>query len=97
MRLNKIMKASILAICFSVFSLYNLFAQVEDPVRFKMNIEKLENSTYELIFEAEIDDKWHLYGQYFDLGGPRPLYFSFDENENYILIDSVAELGDVIH
>ena len=62
-----------------------------------MNIEKLENSTYELIFEAEIDDKWHLYGQYFDLGGPRPLYFSFDENENYRLIDSVAELGDVIH
>jgi len=97
MRLNKIMKASRLAMCFYVFSLSNLFAQVEDPVRFKMNIEKLENSTYELIFEAEIDDKWHLYGQYFDLGGPRPLYFSFDENENYRLIDSVAELGDVIH
>lgn len=97
MKLRKFMKASVLLFSFFIIGLSNSFAQVKEPVKFKMEIENLENSIYELIFEAEIDDMWHLYGQYFDLGGPRPLYFDFDENENFKLIDSVVELSEVIH
>ena len=44
-----------------------------------------------LIFEAQIEDKWHLYSQYMDFGGPMPLYFSFEELDNYQIIDSVTE------
>lgn len=97
MKLRKFIKASVLLFSFFIIGLSNSFAQVKEPVKFKMEIENLENSIYELIFEAEIDDMWHLYGQYFDLGGPRPLYFDFDENENFKLIDSVVELSEVIH
>jgi len=76
---------------FSVFGLNNLVAQVEEPVKFEFSVEQSDNSVYFLIAEAEIEEKWHLYSQYFDFGGPMPLYFSFDENENYKLIDSVVE------
>ncbi|HNQ67242.1 MAG TPA: cytochrome c biogenesis protein CcdA [Bacteroidales bacterium] len=75
----------------SLFSFTKLLAQVEEPVKFKFSIEESDNSVYNLIIEAEIEEKWHLYSQYFDFGGPMPLYFAFEQSDDYKLIDSVIE------
>ncbi len=74
-----------------LFSVSTLFAQVEEPVKFRFSTEKIDETHVNLIFEAQIEDKWHLYSQYMDFGGPMPLYFSFEELDNYQIIDSVTE------
>ncbi len=66
-------------------------AQVEKPVDWKFKTEKIDDTHVNLIFEANIKENWHLYSQYMDFGGPIPLYFEFEESENYVRIDSVTE------
>jgi thiol:disulfide interchange protein DsbD len=69
----------------------NVFSQIEEPVKFKFKAEKLDDTHYNLIFEAAIEDGWHLYSPYMDLGGPKPLYFEFEASESYSLVDSILE------
>lgn len=84
--------AVILLVVLSLIS-YRLFSQqqVAEPVKWKYSIENIDAKHVNLIFEAQIESKWHLYSQHFDLGGPMPLFFKFTTNENFILIDSVIE------
>ena len=74
-----------------LFNTQKVKAQIEDPVKFKYSVNLLENNEAELIFDAKIEDKWHLYGQNFPEGGPIPLLFTFETNENYELIGKVEE------
>lgn len=67
------------------------YSQVEEPVKFKLLTEKVDDTHVNIIYEAEIEEGWHLYSQYMPYGGPMPLYFEFDASENFSLIDSVTE------
>jgi thiol:disulfide interchange protein DsbD len=82
----------------SFFTLFGSlgYSQIEEPVKWKFSTEKLENNIINLIFETTIEDKWHLYSQYFEMGGAIPMFFEFKESENYRLIDSVAEFPEPI-
>ncbi|MDD2634006.1 MAG: cytochrome c biogenesis protein CcdA [Bacteroidales bacterium] len=74
-----------------VLLLNPVFAQVDEPVNWSFSTEQIDNEHINLIMKAQIEDNWHLYGQYFGFGGPMPLFFEFDINENYEIIDSVIE------
>lgn len=82
-----VLVTAILAGLFSNF----LYSQIEEPVKWKFSTEKIDEKTLNLIMEASIDEKWHLYSQHFETGGPLPLIFKFIETGNYKLIDGVSE------
>ncbi len=59
-------------------SSFSIYAQVLDPVQWKMRTEKVSDTEYTLIFEAAIDPDWHVYSQFTPDGGPLPLEFSWE-------------------
>jgi len=61
------------------------------PVKWEFEIKQLSSHTYELIVKADIQKPWHLYGQYFEKGGPVQLVFDFEKNNNYELIGNTVE------
>jgi thiol:disulfide interchange protein DsbD len=64
------------------------FAQ-QNPVSWKTSVTQIESSVYQITFEADIENRWHLYdiGPYED--GPNATAFTFDLPENASLIGSV--------
>lgn len=91
-------KSLIFPIFFSLFILFvsSAYSQIVEPVKWKFSTEKLDENILNLVIEASIDDQWHLYSQYFKMGGPLPLYFEFEDSDNYEKIDSVIEYPDPI-
>ncbi len=74
----------------------SISAQVEEPVTWTFSTEEIDNDYVNLVIEAQIEDHWHLYGEYFELGGPMPMYFEFELGDNFEIIDSVVESPDPI-
>ncbi|MGB3948841.1 MAG: cytochrome c biogenesis protein CcdA [Bacteroidia bacterium] len=70
----------------------NLGAQILAPVKWDFKTKKLNDCEYELVFNANIDKTWHLYGQksYGD-EGPIPTSFKFTKNDSYKLVGNVTE------
>ncbi len=66
-------------------------AQVEQPVKWKYTVTKVSDTEVSLNAIASIDDKWHLYGQFFDEGGPVRMQFTFKDSPNYEKIGKVSE------
>lgn len=85
--IRKISISIIFIFCF----IFNIFSQIESPVKWEISTEKINETQINLIFDATIKERWHLYSQYFEMGGPMPLFFEFSQNEKYRLIDSVIE------
>ena len=67
-------------------------AQIFDPVSWDTSVEKLNESEFNLVITASIEDGWHLYAQEVPEGGPIPTSISFVEQEdNFILLGTPAE------
>ncbi|MDR0420398.1 MAG: thioredoxin family protein [Prevotellaceae bacterium] len=64
------------------------FAQ-QNPVSWKTSVTQIEDSVYQIIFEADIENRWHLY----DIGpyenGPNATAFTFDLPENVNLTGTI--------
>ncbi|MDR1553441.1 MAG: thioredoxin family protein [Prevotellaceae bacterium] len=64
------------------------FAQ-QNPVTWKTSVAQTEDSIYQIIFEADIENRWHLY----DIGpyenGPNATVFTFDLPANARLIGGI--------
>lgn len=85
-----ILKKTIL--CFATLLVsFIAFSQIEEHVKWKFSTEKINEKEYYLVIKASIDDKWHLYSQHFDDGGPMPLGISFAKSENYKLVGKTSE------
>ena len=77
-----------IATCFSL-----LIAQ-ETPVHFKLSKKKITECEYDLLFNASIDNGWHLYSLIRlpdSLGGPNPTVFTFKKSNDYELVGKVTE------
>ncbi len=72
---------------------FTINAQTEQqPVVWKTSVKKITASKYDLIFEATIFDKWHLYSQYNPEDASLPLEISLaKENPNIKLIGKATE------
>ncbi|WP_347924169.1 cytochrome c biogenesis protein CcdA [Pontimicrobium sp. SW4] len=66
-------------------------SQILDPVSWEFETKKVSEEEYDIIFKANIDDKWAVYSQFVEEGGPLPTTFNFEESNDYQLIDSVVE------
>ncbi len=66
-------------------------AQIVYPVKWKFYVKVKNDSIAELKARATIDKGWHLYGQYFEDGGPIKMVFKFNESTAYKKIGKVKE------
>lgn len=74
------------------FLCLSAFAQMEDPVKWKSKIEKLNDSEYVLTLDGVIEGDWHMYSQFTPDGGPLPAELIFNNIEgNYELIGKAEE------
>jgi len=77
---------SYIIICIFSVNSFQLFAQIEHPVSWKISISKIDNKTYDLKYAASIEKHWHLYSFDIGSGGPVPTTISFKPNEGITLI-----------
>ncbi|HIC31313.1 MAG TPA: hypothetical protein EYO76_05285, partial [Flavobacteriaceae bacterium] len=72
-------------------------SQVFEPVKWSSDINKINDTEYELIYTADLDEKWHIYSQKnTSLDGPIATEFSFKEiNNDYELVGEVEESKSV--
>src|SRR5690606_28380821 len=76
------------------FTVCMVQAQVLNPVTWTGDVEKLSDTEYNLIFNAEIEEHWHLYSQIMPEGGALATEFIFDSLSrvnNYNLIGKTLE------
>ena len=75
------------------------FGQIYEPVTWTYSKEKISESKYELIFEADIQEGWAIYSNDIKNNGvdcdieicPLPVSFLFDESDDFILVDNLIE------
>lgn len=68
------------------------FGQIIEPVKWKSEYKKIDDTNGELIFTATIEDGWSIYSQYIDEGGPIPTTFTFENpNNDFELVGKVEE------
>lgn len=65
--------------------------KIDNPVKWVTSFKVIGDDEAELIMQATIDEKWHLYGQYFGKGGPMPTVFTFESSTNFKKIGKVSE------
>lgn len=75
-----------------LLSLTTFLNAQEQPVHWKFSTKKISECEYDLIFQASIDDTWHLYsltkaGE----DGPNPTSFTFRKSDDYELIGKTTE------
>ena len=59
-------------------------AQIIDPVKWTSKVEKKSDTEYVLVFDAVIEEHWHMYSQFSDDMGGLPMIISFNNAEgNY--------------
>ena len=83
------MRLFITGIFFLIVSLAQ--SQIYDPVSFKPDVQKIDDTHYALSIHASIEPGWHLYAQNVPDGGPVPTQFEFTTSDAYELNGSVSE------
>ena len=69
-----------------------LQGQIVNPVKWTYSTEKSSDNTVTLVFTAQIDKPWHLYGTNIPEGGPIPLSIAFGENPAIELSGSLLQV-----
>ncbi len=72
----------------------SIFSQVLTPVQWTFYLEESGAEEIELVFEASIDETWHLYSLDLPAGGPIPTSFVFVESDKYERIGEVVEVTE---
>ncbi|AEH02084.1 protein-disulfide reductase DsbD domain-containing protein [Lacinutrix sp. 5H-3-7-4] len=74
-----------------LFSINSVTAQL-NPVKWSTSVEKISDTDYNLIFNADIESKWHLYSQTLPEGGALPTAFTYNnEGEDYKVLGKTKE------
>lgn len=83
---------------FPVLMMFSILAhaQASKVVSWRYEVKKTANNEYNLFFKADIKADTHVYSQFIGDGGPIPTSFTFNKNDSYALVDSVAELSKPI-
>ncbi|WP_299010900.1 cytochrome c biogenesis protein CcdA [uncultured Tenacibaculum sp.] len=71
-------------LCFTVG--FSALGQIHDPIQWKTSVEKVSETTYNLVSTATIQGEWHLYAQEVPKGGPIPTTFTYDDDGGKIKI-----------
>lgn len=71
-------------------------AQIYDPVKWSFSVENIKDDEATVVLTATIQNRWHVYSQFIEEGGPIPTSFSFDKSSEYSLIGKVSETPKAI-
>jgi thiol:disulfide interchange protein DsbD len=74
-----------------LFQAYLLNGQMIKPVSWFFETKQVSDNEVLLISKAKMLPHWHLYGQFFEDGGPIKLSFSFEKSANFGLLGKVVE------
>ncbi len=67
-------------------------AQIHNPVQWDTEVKKISEDEYQLVINANIEDKWHLYSQELPEGGALPTVFIYENaGEKYELVGNTKE------
>lgn len=67
-------------------------SQILEPVTWEIVANKITPNTVELLFNAEIDEGYHLYSLTIPEDGPLPTEFTFEKSDEYSLDGGVSEV-----
>ena len=73
-----------------------MFAQMQDPVRFKTEWKTLSANEAEIIFTGTMDQGWHVYSTDLQEGGPTSATFNIDKIEGAELVGKLTPIGKEI-
>ena len=71
-------------------------AQIQDPVKFKTELNALSDTEGEIIFTAAIDPGWHVYSTNLGDGGPISATFNVDKKNGLELVGKLKPVGNEI-
>jgi len=75
-----------------LFCSFPIFSQMVEPVKWDTEVKKIDDLTYDLVMNANIEEGWHLYTQNIPDGGPIPTTFTFENDANdFELVGVVTE------
>ncbi len=66
------------------------YSQAEEPINWKYSVKEVSGNEVILVFNATIDDKWHLYGLNDELN---PFISAFEKSDSYSLKGKFRQLG----
>lgn len=78
-----------------VFITSTLFAQ-DLPVKWKFTTKKISDCEYDLLFNASIDDTWHMYSLKVVDDGPLPTVITFKKTDGIELVGKVTQGKPVV-
>ena len=80
------------SVFFLLFTFLISQAQVKEPVKWTSKIEKKSATEFILVFNATIENDWHMYSQFSDENGAIPLEVAFNNSKgNYTAVGKAAE------
>jgi hypothetical protein len=79
-------------LCYSNLSV----GQENKTVIWQWQADPSVNSETVIRFTAHVAQGWHLYSQHVPEGGPMPTRFSFDNGDDYIMVNQMKENGNAI-
>lgn len=86
----------VLTSLFAFISLFPLWAQMQEPIKFKTELKQISDTEAELVFNATIDAGWHLYSTDLPEDGPISATINFDKMEGAELVGKLTPQGDVV-
>jgi len=80
------------------FAVLNFGIAQENPVSWQISTKQINETEYQILFDAKIQYGWHLYdiGPYIEGEGPNATAFSFELPANAVLIDSIEMIDKPI-
>ena len=84
------MKKVITTISLLVAFCFTLLSQIHEPVKWTFDKKELSGTSAELIFKANIEHKWHLYGMEIPAGGPIATNIVFEKIVGAELVDGIT-------
>ena len=73
-----------------------VLAQIQDPIKFKTEWNKISETEAEIIFNATIDKGWHVYSTELGDGGPISATFNVDEIQGAEVVGKLLPKGKEI-
>ena len=80
-----------IALFIALFISFLSSAQIIEPVKWEFKTQKVSDNEYDILFIANLDEKWAVYSQFVEEGGPLPTVFLFEDHEGYERIGNVVE------
>ena len=73
-----------------------MLAQIQEPIKFKTELAKLSDTEAELVFQATIDEGWHLYSTELPEDGPVSATLNIEQMEGVELVGKLTPRGKII-